>query len=270
MAVKTGDELKITFKNLLITIRLINILLSSPKYNIPKLSSILGENERNIYRFIKVLKKAGFPVKKNSKHRYYIDISTSLLKSEKADNILLPLHQIPLLRHKQTIILLQWAIDNQIQVNLIDYDSPQDGIIAKRRIEPLYIGEQYKRLVAYDFYEKKQRQFRIQRIGDIEHLSLSFEEKREAEGIDVFGLSGKVWMPIHLKLSRRAYRLMIEEFPFSERFITGGLDEYDFKGKVLSWFGIGRFYLGLPGEMSIEKGEDFKAFLKKRMACFSL
>ena len=68
-----------------------------------------------------------------------------------------------------------------------------------------------------------------------------------------------------MKLSMRAYNLVIEEFPLSEKVIKPiENNQYVFDGWVTSYNGIGRFVLGLPEEIEVISPDSFKDFLNKK------
>jgi proteasome accessory factor C len=82
--------------------------------------------------------------------------------------------------------------------------------------------------------------------------------------MDVFGLTGDAWMDVKLKLSPLAYNLLVEEFPLAKQFAKRRKEGTFFVGPVRHWKGIGRFVLGLPGEIEVIAPEELRAYLKER------
>ncbi|MGN6531600.1 MAG: WYL domain-containing protein [Ginsengibacter sp.] len=68
---------------------------------------------------------------------------------------------------------------------------------------------------------------------------------------------------VEARLSLKAYNLLIEEFPLSREYVEEDNGGYRLKIPVAGYQGIGRFVMGLPGEIEILSSERFKEFLKE-------
>ena len=84
--------------------------------------------------------------------------------------------------------------------------------------------------------------------------------------IDVFRISAETQIDVRIRLSLRAYNLLIEEYPLSEQYIT----EVDgffwlFDAPVCGFEGIGRFCLGLCDEVEIIKPKQLKHYMKAKI-----
>jgi hypothetical protein len=72
-------------------------------------------------------------------------------------------------------------------------------------------------------------------------------------------------IPIKLEMSLKARNLLGEEYPLSEQFI-GKIEDnrYVFDGWVSAYDGIGRFVMGLPGEVCCAGNEGLLRFLETK------
>jgi hypothetical protein len=63
-----------------------------------------------------------------------------------------------------------------------------------------------------------------------------------------------------------AYNLLIEEFPLSEKYIKEADNQtYILTTDVGNFIGVGRFVLGLPGEIEVVYPQAFKDYLNEKM-----
>jgi hypothetical protein len=60
---------------------------------------------------------------------------------------------------------------------------------------------------------------------------------------------------------------MLEEHPNARPYMyINNRNQYYFKGEIAQLPGLGRFILGLPGEIKVEEGEEMKAYLKEQVS----
>jgi len=90
---------------------------------------------------------------------------------------------------------------------------------------------------------------------------------------DFFGFTSESSFLVKLQLTKRAYRLLIEEFPEVQPYTSHEpyLDSdkpFRLICDVRSPIGIGRFILGLPGEILVESPAELKEYLRKRVGEF--
>ena len=281
--------------------KLIQLLNTPPSKTIKQIVNKLGSNESTIYRDIPELKDLGYPIK-NKAGRYFLEFTFDNKKSKNAleteeslylqeilqqhannsnlaKSILhkydLNLHLIPLadslphLHVTQMVQLAMYGIQMGKCLKLVGYKSLTSDNIRDRVIEPLDVTQDRKYLIGWDKELNDQRQFKIIRIHDIEFVEEKVNPKRIASPMDIFGLTGDAWLSVQMELSSLAYNLLVEEFPYSVPFIRTRGDKILFDGIVRNWKGIGRFVLGLPGEIKIVNPDDFKNYLKNRMEAFS-
>ncbi|MGK0364994.1 MAG: proteasome accessory factor C, partial [Saprospiraceae bacterium] len=137
-----------------------------------------------------------------------------------------------------------------------------------RYIEPMELTEDFRYLIAWDLNKEGQRQFKLERIEDVDLLDERVEKERIASPIDIFGLTGDTWESVRLKLSPTAHHLIIEEFPLSRQYIRKVKNQIIFDGMVRHWKGIGRFCLGLPEEVEVLDPEALREYLNEKIEKF--
>lgn len=288
-------------QKLLRIFRLIRLLNTRPYKTVPQLGAILETTTRSVYRYLDFLEEVGYLIDKDEQHRYFIMHEADL----KRDNLLDPdeayyiqdtLQQVapdhPLveqitakLNKIQTQIpnaqklasvqayknvqKLTEAIHLGNRVWLRNYHSTSSQKISDRKVEPIHFDEDYTYLIAYEIKAGQQRQYKIERIESVEITMESISTQHQALPVDLFGFSGEVRGVVELNLSPLAYRLLIEERPGAKAFIEPQGARFVLKIPVRNWKGIGRFVLGLPGEINVIKPESFLQFLREEYQRFT-
>ncbi|MCB0585278.1 MAG: WYL domain-containing protein, partial [Phaeodactylibacter sp.] len=131
-------------------------------------------------------------------------------------------------------------------------------------LEPVEFMQGYTYLWAYDLDKQGYRQFKLDRIGEVEVLDDPVTGEHESHALDLFGWTGPAWLPVRLRLSSYAQNLLLEEYPDARPFVRTFKGQAIFDGMVRDWRGIGRFVLGLPGEVEVVEPEAFRAYLRER------
>ena len=276
---------------------LIRLLNTPPTKSIAILKQRLKTSRSEVYRLIELLREIKYPVEKDHQNRYYL----SFTFSEKENNVLtiseqaflqehlqqtagsspdaqailhkfnlhmslIPLADaLPQLHASRILQLLRGAVADGSCIRLKGYRSLTSNTIMDRRVEPLEITGDYRYLIAWDLEKDDQRQFKINRIEDVETLKEKVSPRRYPSPMDMFGLTGDDWTVVRMRLSDTAYHLLVEEFPLSRASIRKVRQERVFEGMVRNWKGIGRFVLGLPGEIEVLEPEAFKNYLKEKI-----
>ena len=70
---------------------------------------------------------------------------------------------------------------------------------------------------------------------------------------------------VRLRLTLRAKNLLAEEFPLAGLQVARDKNGWYWEGGVNALEGVGRFVLGLPREVSIEKGRKLREWVKEEM-----
>ncbi len=164
------------------------------------------------------------------------------------------------------------AIREHRQIVIRDYHSSHGNLIRDRLVEPFDLTLNYSCVWAFDPESRKNKVFRTSRICtvDITDNFWQFSEFHEIEPNDVFRIYGKNKMLVKLRLTLTAYNLMIEEYPLSTTYIRKVSDqEYIFDGWVTSWQGIGRFVMGLSGDVEVIAPKVFRTLLAEKALVFT-
>ncbi len=282
---------------------LIRYLNTPPPRTAKQLISILQSDKSTFYRDIKLIESLGYPVDSDEKHRWFIQfqfpksgknllsadellflqeqlqqvpfnspqiqLAQRLLQKLDRNQSLIPLADVLPVMHKNRIIqLIRTAIEGEYCLKIKGYRSLTSLTVSDRRVEPLELTQDFRYLIAWDLDKKDQRQFKLDRISDIDLLDQKITPGRASSPMDLFGLTGTEWMTVRLKLSATAHHLLVEEFPLSRQYISRKGKEVYFEGMVRNWKGIGRFVLGIPGEIEVIAPASFKQYLKERIAQF--
>ena len=83
-----------------------------------------------------------------------------------------------------------------------------------------------------------------------------------SDKIDVFRMGGEDRYHVRLELSSRARNLLLDEYPLSERCIEEEGDKYIFDSWVYALEGVGRFVIGLAGDITILEGEELREHIR--------
>ena len=286
-------------------LRLITLLSDKPSKTAKELASLLETTPKTIYKYILLLEDIGYCVDKDLHNAYFIfeprrtDPSTLIpnelqLLNQLIDSIhfenplreslrkklylassLVPLAEDLLDKHMAKIIQQVYlAIQQNKQVRLIRYQSASGDMPRDRLLEPLSLQKSNSQLVAFDVELKEIRHFKVKRIEKVEILDTPRIYDISSHPTDLFGFTSDTPMLVKLQLSTRAYRLLIEEFPEAKSFVevdnVPSEHPHRFVYEARSTIGIGRFILGLPGEIVIESPEELKYYLRKRMTEYLL
>lgn len=163
--------------------------------------------------------------------------------------------------------IINSAMEEKQQLKLQDYRSSNSGSISDRTVEPFQFIDDYAAIWCFDVGKGKIRQFRLARIGSAKLLNKNWENEtnHQMPFTDAFRLSAsKPIASIKAILSLKAYNLLSEEYPLSKKYLKPFNKKYKLELPVASFEGIGRFVLGLPGEIEIEKPAEFIQFLEKK------
>lgn len=281
-------------KSLKTVLELIRLLHQPSGYMIERLAQRFGVTTRSVYRYINVLQELGFEIEKHGdRYRMILrrdaQLMMPLFSSEETDTLrdsVLAIHD----RHplKPTLLkklrffsdtdfiaeiiedhitaghiksLIQ-AIREKKQIWLRHYSSPNSQTTRDRLVEPIRFSSNLRYLYAYEPELKSLRQFKPERIGKTEITKHTFNQTAEhtITSIDAFGMNGQPRTFVQLKLSQRARHLLTEEFPE-----VNPLPSHEVTQLTVHGFeGIGRFVLGLPGEIEVLGPERFVGYLKTK------
>ena len=280
---------------------LIRLLKHRPGRTLAELAQHLDCSTRTVRRYLELLEEIGYLVDEGDQKRRFIFEPTPDQRPyfSPEETVLLqqslviipdqsPLHQslrrklfltselVPLadelleIHQARVVQELVEALRRGCRVRLLRYQSVHSNSIRDREVEPLSLTDNYAQLHAVDVASGQPRTYKVRRIESVELLATAVSNATVQEPLDVFGLAGPAWQLVELRLSARAYRLLLEEYPAARSFVLPGAapDElrYQFRGEVRSYLGIGRFVLGLPSEVEVVAPVAFRAFLQEKVA----
>lgn len=286
-------------------LRVMQYLSSNTNYTLDEIGHHLGLSRRSLFRYIDTFKSAGFSVTRVSEGVYqmttynkeYSDISQLVYFSE--DEAIILAHLIENLSgtnalkeglqrklaavcdatsigeyydHKgksEIVDTLATAIREKRQVAMKNYASAHSGKAKNYVLEPYKFTKDLVDIIAYDTEAGMSKVYKVTRIGEVSLLGPWQHEDLHAEKpIDSFRMSGSGHPIEHvkLKMTLRAKNLLTEEFPATEEAIYQVKRTWYWEGDINAFEGIGRFVMGLIGDVSVEEGDLFKEWLLERCA----
>ncbi|WP_143960873.1 helix-turn-helix transcriptional regulator [Litoribacter populi] len=297
---------KVEQQKILRVFKLINLLRTRVGKNVHRLAETLETDTRTIYRYFKLLEEVGFRIEKEHGKFKIVDmvetssqnlvgtfteeetkflaqaISKAGKKSRLKDSLLEKVNARTefqqsiesLFNAKLGLFVdeLADALKKGLQVELQDYYSLHTDSVRDRVIEPVAFTKDYDYIQAFDVESKSMKKFKLERISD-----LKVTNKKQVYGSlhaevneSMFGYSGQAKYKVKLKLSHKAYQLLIEGFPESKPYTTiKNRKHYYLETEVAELPGVGRFILGLPGEIHVEEGKELLEYLKEQKEKFT-
>jgi len=232
-----------------------NLVQDSSKF----IHSLFHFNEDDVQMLLQMLERLDVPDKDKDK----------LLKKLNILYDIRILNQLPS-STSELIEKLKEAISLKRTVKLINYRSSNGNIIQDRKVEPFRFISDYEGIWCLDHKDQSCKQFKLHRIEKVEILPSPYiyEHLHKLPFEDLFHMSGKAALDtIHLEMSMTAANLLKEEFPGSKKdliSINGLSNTFRLQIPVADYRGIGRFVLGLPGEIKVLGSEAFKLFLEEK------
>ena len=285
-------------------LRLMKLLTGNVNYTVEQLADKLDTSYRSIYRYIDTFKEAGFVVHKleggvyklGKESRHFKDISQLIhFTDEEAhifNQLIDALDDSNALKHNlrrklssvydctslanstvrgknaANINSLIEAIGEQKQVILHDYSSSNTGIVSNRLVEPFAFTTNYVQIWCYEPASGINKLFNTSRIGSVEVTEEGWQHTEEHKSgyIDIFRTRGFERIQVTLRLTLRAYNLLVEEYPLAERDLAKDDDSHWILcTEVCSFAGIGRFILGLWDDVEIMDSPELSDYLTKKI-----
>lgn len=289
-------------QKLLRVFTLIRLLKQRPGRTIAQLAQALDIDKRSVYRYLTLLEEVGYEHDLDEHQRYFLfedettgsptftedeaELLRQALTSLPADSLLvgsirqkvflasthLPLADGLIDLHQGRIVQrLAEALRDRKQVQLIRYQSTNSNSITDRLVEPLSFSDDYAKLTAYEPEAGKVKTFKTRRIDAITVLDTPITYRAEEAVLDLFDWSGPHPIPVVLRLTSRAYRLLIEDYPPTRAYVSKQEDDafpYRLDITIRDFRGIGRFILGLPGEIRVAEPTELTDYLRERIREF--
>lgn len=166
--------------------------------------------------------------------------------------------------------LLQQAIENKVQVKLLDYRSSNSNVVSDRLVEPFHARIEDDTVQAWDVDKKMLRHFRISRIRRIRitQQNWEYEPKHQKLATDPFRIVEDKQVMVHLRLKVGAYNELVERYPLTKAYIQedAELDNvFDFQCQVNHrFYGLSNFILGFHHQViEVIAPEALKQHLKE-------
>ena len=286
-------------------LRVMQYLTNNTKYTLDQLAEKIGVSTRSLFRYIDTFKNAGFVVQRIDEGVYkmttynkefsdlsqlvYFSQEEAIVVSHLIENLSSTNAMKAGLKQKLAAVYdstsigdyrdkkgksdeidtLARAIKEKKQVALVGYESAIANQAKDYIVEPYAFTKDYVDIWACDTASGHNKMFKISRIGEVKLLGdWQMEDKHERKPIDSFRMSGDGHPIEHvkLKLTMRAKTLLTEEYPIAETEVYQEKRTWFWEGDVNAMEGIGRFVLGLPGDVAVEEGTVLREWLVEKGA----
>lgn len=282
-------------------LRLLMMLSGNKKYSMLELEDRMEMSARNLRRDLNLIESSGFLLDRENGYRLQSDRSAnkelknllhfsdeeisilyqtlSLIEGDsplkerlvRKLNTFYDLKALEQLRQKDDLTkvrTIRESLEQKKQVMLHEYRSSNSNSIEDRRVEVFDFLPDYRSAWCYDLKSNSCKQFKIARMQSVALLPSGwrYEEKHQKPFTDIFRISAmKPMNTIELRLSLKAYNLLIEEYPLAAECIKAEGKSYYLTVPVANYDGVSRFILGLMEEIEIIKPASFKKYLNSRI-----
>jgi predicted DNA-binding transcriptional regulator YafY len=284
-------------------LRLMKLLTANSYLTVENIAEKLGITTRSVYRYIDTFRSAGFVIKKKNgcirldkSSPYFKDISElihfteeeayilkSAIESIDENNILkqnlkkklYTVYDYKILaetivnsRHSRNVRQLVQAMEERRTVILKKYASSHGNDIRDRRVEAFAFTTNYEQVWCYCLEDREVKLFRVSRIGAVEILPEPWQHEAAHQSgyIDIFRMHSNVKMRVILKMGLRSSSLLMEEYPLASKQMKRISDnEWMLDTEVCSYEGVGRFVLGLPGDIVIIDSPELVQYIANQV-----
>jgi predicted DNA-binding transcriptional regulator YafY len=284
-------------------LRLMKMLAANNYLTVEEIAARLSITPRSVYRYIDTFRSAGFVIKKKNgcirldkSSPYFKDISElihfteeeayilkSAIESIDENNILkqnlkkklytvydykIMAETIVNSRHSRNVRQLVQAMEERRTVILKKYASSHGNDIRDRRVEAFAFTTNYEQVWCYCLEDREVKLFRVSRIGAVEILPEPWQHEAAHQSgyIDIFRMHSNVKMRVILKMGLRSSSLLMEEYPLASKQMKRISDnEWMLDTEVCSYEGVGRFVLGLPGDIVIIDSPELVQYIANQV-----
>ena len=281
------------------TLRLMRLMSGNAYLTVEQLARRLDTSTRSIYRYIDTFKTCGFAVEKIDDSIYrlismpsgYKDLQKLIYFSEEEARVLTYLIESldetnslksslyrklcavcdtksikeysGTSKNAANVQALGNAMKDRKTVILKDYSSSSSGTVRDRVVEPFEFTNNHIDIWAYDCEKKDVRLFKIARIGWVDILPIDWQHGDEHDKgyLDAFRMQGKTQTHVRLEMTLRARNLLCEEFPLAIPDVTEKDGKYILDTKVSKMEGVGRFVIGLMGDIRVLDSPELVAYI---------
>lgn len=282
-------------------LHLVMLMAGKTDYTVEEIADRLRISSRSVYRYIDTLRACRFVIDKRRSNLYklvkipgisvdfnkliyfseeeaYIinslisaldggsSIKANLQKKLSAIYSLTSLAELTVSKEctRNTGILGE-AIQGHKTVILRAYESANSDKTSDRIVEPFAFTTNYIDIWAYDLDKNCNRIFKISRIGSVDILDEQWtnESKHCKSTTDCFRMSGDASIPVRMVLTLRAKNLLLEEYPLAAKSLSQSGENWIFKTNVRDLAGVGRFVVGLAGEIRIIDSPQLEQYIRE-------
>lgn len=281
-------------------LKLISSLKSTPPKSVKLLARQFEISERTLYRYLDLLKEAGFEIQKEGVNKVFIPnidphFSTVftgieidyLRKNFENLNNTNPVHNSVLLKlqlyneveavsfdliqaHAAEIIkAIKQALATKMQVVFTSYLSVNSNTVSDRMVEPIAFTADSNYVFGFEVSTQKNKLFALDRIKEVKATAApyQFEAQHQFDGIDIFNFSntGSSYF-LDILLNIRAYVLLKKEFPQAIPYITANLEtkQFQLQATIYSLTPLVRFIRGLPNNITVIQPQELITALQTK------
>ena len=281
--------------------RLMRLMSGNAFFTVGQLAEKLSVSCRSIYRYIDTFKSLGFTVEKIHGNVYRLvkeppeikELSKLVYFSDEEARLVCGLienldstHALKAALYRKLAAIydltsinefkgsksnaaciqaIRGAMDEHKQVLLKSYASSNSGEMRDRLVEPFGFTNNHIDIWAFDVEKRENRLFKIPRIEWVDVLTSdwAYESEHHRKKIDDFHMAyAGDGVNVRLELSLRAKNLLVEEFPLAENGIREENGKWYYNGVVGPLEGIGRFCIGLAGDVTVVDSPELEAYIK--------
>lgn len=175
-----------------------------------------------------------------------------------------PLHD----RMAHNVERLCYAIEHKRAALLLDYMSAHSRTVQNRLVEPYALSNNDTDVECYEITTHRNKTFKVARMRDViisDHLKWGHEADHHHPYTDVFNFSGDIRHHVVLVLGVLSANLLHEEYPRAATCLHRVDDSHwRFETDVTSYIGIGRFAMGLMGDIEVVADDGLRDYLHQR------
>jgi len=164
------------------------------------------------------------------------------------------------------VSVIMEAIRDKRKVVFHNYQSSHSGESHDRNMEPFAFTTGYTHVWCYDLDKDRNAVFGTERISNVEILNEHWENeiRHKQAKMDIFHMTGDKPIHVVLQLNMMAKNLLCEEYPDAKSsLVSSGEDRWILDTDVYQIEGVGRFYIGLAGQIEILDGPELKEYVKE-------
>ncbi len=281
------------------TLRLLMMLSGSRRYTMAELMDKFSMSERNLRRDLLLLENAGFVLDRKNGYRILTEGNRSVVLKRilhfseeevaliygalttldaassvkarllKKMNAFYDLKVIEKMKEKddiQKVGLLRRSMEQGRQVILSQYRSSNSQTIEDRLVEAFDFGPDYETVWCYDLRDHECKQFKVTRMAGVRLTDdgWKYKSSHRRPFTDIFRVSAPQAIDrVRLRLSLRAYNLLMEEYPVSSHHIEQSGSSYLLEVPIAEYSGVGRFVMGCLDEVQVLESEGLKAYIRR-------